>query len=128
MKPSDIHQKKRPTSIRRHPQIRPMFAGLRHFDRKRAELDVVLRDESGLEIPFESVNVSESGVFVSSRYLYDVGQVHCLMLRTRDGAHCVELTGQVVRVQLGEDSGMAYRFLPSERETFYSLAAMVAGL
>lgn len=127
MKPNDIPQK-RSTSIRRHPQIRPMFAGLRHFDRKRAELDVVLRDESGMEIPFESVNVSESGVFVSSRYLYDVGQVHCLMLRTRDGSHCVELMGQIVRVQLGMASGMAYRFLPSERETFYSLAAMVAGL
>ncbi len=120
--------KKKPTSIRRYPQVRPMFAGLRHYDRKKASLHVVLHDEGGTEIPFDSVDVSESGVFVASKYLYEVGQVHQLSLRTDDGRHNISLTGQVVRVELGNNSGMAYKFLPSEREIFYSLAAMVAEL
>ncbi len=115
-------------TIRRHPQIRPMFAGLRHYDRKSAQLEVCIHDESGVEIPFDSVNVSESGVFVASKYLYDIGQVHQLSLRTTDGRHMIRLTGQVVRVELGNTPGMAYRFLPSERDTFYELAAMVAEL
>lgn len=120
--------KSKPKSIRRHPQIRPMFAGLRHYDRKPAQIDVCIHDESGMEIPFDSVNVSESGVFISSKYLYDIGQVHQLSLRTSDGRHAITLGGQVVRVELGNNPGMAYRFLPSERDTFYELAAMVAEL
>lgn len=120
--------KQKSTPIRRHPQIRPMFAGLRHYDRKPAQVCVCIRDESGQEIPFDSVNVSESGVFVSSKYLYEIGQVHMLSLRTVDGRHAIELSGQVVRVELGQSPGMAYRFLPAEREVFYELAAMVSEL
>ena len=120
--------KRKPATIRRHPQIRPMFAGLRHYDRKRARVEVSVRDESGAEIPFDSVNVSESGVFVASDYLYDLGQIHELALRSSDGRHQVVVRGRIVRVELGKRPGMAYKFLPSERDTFYELTAMVASL
>ncbi len=122
---------RRPQSaIRRHPHLRPMFAGLRHYARKDAVIEVLVVDEDGDTIPFESVNVSESGVFLASSFLYEVGQVHRLILRSADG-RSIEVRGRVVRVvagRKGEPSGMGYEFLRTDRSTFDGLTNLVASL
>lgn len=124
------HRKR--TAIRRHPHVRPMFAGLRRYDRKAAQIDVVVIDEGGHEIPFETVNISESGVFVSSSLLYEVGQIHTLILRERGGQE-IRLRGKIVRVEGrkargGVVPGMAYQFMQTDRDTWHELAGLVAAL
>ena len=42
---------KQRTAIRRHPHIKPMFAGLRHYDRKDAQFDVFIVGDSGALLP-----------------------------------------------------------------------------
>ncbi len=120
------------SSIRRMPDIRPMFAGMRRFDRKDARVQVLVIDERGWEIPFESINISQSGVFVGSSYLYNVGDVHTLVIV--QGAQCVRLEGRVVRVEGGSglgpvgESGMAYRFVQPDSQAFEDLTRLVSSL
>jgi len=119
-------------SIRRRPVVRPMFAGLRHYDRKPARLHVTVIDEDGWELPFDSINISESGVFVESQFLYDIGTTHELILRSSDGTHKVHLKGRIVRVEsvpagMGA-SGMAYQFMHTDRETFHGLTELIAAV
>ena len=113
--------------IRRRPHVKPMFAGLRHYDRKDAQLHVTVVDKEGWAVPFESVNISQSGIFIASDYLYDIGSVHTLVLQ--NGEERVELQGQVVRVErrpLQDDpAGMAYKFLEVDAQTFEHLSSFV---
>lgn len=123
-------QSRKKSAIRRHPHIRPMFAGLRHYDRKDARFGVSIRDTHGLEVPFDGVNVSESGLFVTSMFLYEIGEVHDLVLRSGQGQELI-IKGKVVRVEGGRgcpQPGMAYEFVQTDRDTFHGLSDFVATL
>jgi Tfp pilus assembly protein PilZ len=122
---------KQRTAIRRHPHIKPMFAGLRHYDRKDANFDVFIVGDSGALLPLEACNVSESGVFVQSMFLYEMGQEHDLLLRSSDSGYTVRVRGKVVRVEGGrgcKTPGMAYEFVATDRKTFDGLSQFVAAL
>ena len=127
-----MHKPTKRGMIRRHPHIKPMFAGLRHHDRKKANLHVTIIDEDGWAIPFESADISPSGVFIASDYLYEAGRVHDLLVRDQHG-HTTRIKGQIVRVEGGAPSsasraGMAYKFLSTDQRTFQSLSQLVASL
>lgn len=119
--------------IRRHPSIKPMFAGLRHYDRKDVEIGVTVVDDDGFAIPFETVNISESGLFIGSQYLYDIGTEHTLVLEVV-GAGAIEVRARVVRVEGGNEpggvgvSGMAYKFIETDTRTHDGLAQLVASV
>lgn len=121
-----------PSSIRRQPTLRPMFAGMRRHDRKDACLEVIAQDEHGWEIPFESVNISPTGVFIRSTYLFEVGQVHRLILRSPATRQWIALNARVVRVERNERGrdipGMAYEFIHDVERTADALSDLVAAL
>jgi Tfp pilus assembly protein PilZ len=110
-----------------------MFAGLRHYDRKDVEIGVTVVDDDGFAIPFETVNISESGLFIGSQYLYDIGTEHTLVLEVV-GAGAIEVRARVVRVEGGNEpggvgvSGMAYKFIETDTRTHDGLAQLVASV
>ncbi len=116
--------------IRRNPSIKPMFAGLRHYDRKDVEIGVEVVDDDGFSIPFETVNISESGLFIGSQYLYDIGTEHTLMLDMAGAI--IEVRARVVRVEGGSEPGgvgapgMAYKFIETDSKTYDGIAQLVA--
>lgn len=118
------------SAIRRHPHVKPIFAGMRRYDRHMASLDVFVLDEAGWEIPFESLDISQSGVFVASPYLYEVGQEHTLVVRSKDGEVMVRAQGKVVRVERSAPgpSGMAYEFVQTDARTWKGLGEIVERL
>ncbi len=111
-----------PSTIRRRPlatlTARPSLAGMRRHARKDAQLELLVLDERGWEIPFESANISQSGVFVASDYLFEAGLEHTLVLRDGRGALVLRTRAKIVRVQAArglEPCGMAYAFIdPSQ--------------
>lgn len=126
-----MHKSYEGAVIRRHPHVRPVFAGMRRYDRHAANLEVIVLDESGWEIPFQSADISQSGVFITSSYLYEVGQEHTLVLRSKDGGVMVRAKGRVVRVEgarQGERSGMAYEFVQTDARTWKGLGEIVERL
>ena len=120
------------SSIRRQPTLRPMFAGMRRHDRKDASLEIIAQDEHGWEIPFESVNISPTGVFVRSSYLFELGQIHRLILRSPSTSQWVSLRARVVRVERNERGrdipGMAYEFIHDTARSSDALSDLVAAL
>ncbi len=124
-------------SIRRRPTSPLNFAGLRRFPRKDLEVEVLVQDRDGWEIPLESVDFSAAGMFVRSNFLFDVGSVHNLIFRSPDGQELHSLRAQVVRVEcegaeVGAGSGvefvpgMAYEFIDGAEEKQQRLQRLVA--
>ena len=116
------------STIRRQPRTRQVFAGMRRYDRRAARLDVFLLDDAGWEIPLQTLDLSRSGVFVSSPLLYEVGQEHTLVMRSSDGELMVRVRGRVVRVEREPGQGrcgMAYEFLHTDARAWRGLGALV---
>jgi len=105
-----------------------MFAGLRQYDRKDASIEVLVVDEDGWIIPFETVNISQSGVFVRTDLLFELGLQHTLVFR--QGGEEVRLAARIVRIEDGKDgdAGMAYAFERTDQSTFQGLSDLVASL
>jgi hypothetical protein len=125
------------SDIRRAPQFQPTFAGMRRYNRCRMALDVVVQDKDGWEIPLEGVDISPTGIFVRSNFLFEVGEEHVLIFEVQ-GKGVFRLHGRVARVeepdveascgQPGSMSpGMGYEFVETREDTWHELCAMVAG-
>lgn len=122
--------------IRRSPQAKPTFAGLRRYNRRPLETNVVVQDQDGWEIPLESVDISPTGIFVRSDYLFEIGEEHTLIFQVQNKG-MFRLRARVARVEepdadepfLGADlrPGMGYEFVDTAEETWQDLCAMVAG-
>ena len=114
-------------SIRRQPTSPLNFAGLRRHPRKDLDVEVLVQDQQGWEIPLDSVDFSAAGMFVSSNFLFDVGSVHNLIFRCPDGEELFSLRAQVVRVECEKSEsnhsdvefvpGMAYEFIDRREQT-----------
>ncbi len=103
------------------------FGGFRRFRRRELEMDVVLQDAGGWEIPVESVDVSPGGMFVRSEFLFEPGARHVLIFRAPNGQFLFRLRARVVRVEdEDEPPGMAYEFIGVEPETERRLRALAA--
>lgn len=123
------------SQIRRAPAVRPMFAGLRKAMRKQMELEILIQDAEGWEIPLESLDVSPGGMFVRSNFLFEVGEVHDLIFRPAGGEGFFRVHARVVRVEQGGGygqaasadftPGMAYEFLEMNDLVRESLQEMV---
>ena len=128
--------------IRRTPQLKPTFAGLRRYGRREMAVDVVVQDADGWEIPLDSVDVSPTGIFVSSQYLFEIGDEHTLIFRIPREAgssqddkifrmHArvarVEEGGQAVLAEADARTGMGYEFVDPEPTMWNDLCAIVAG-
>lgn len=125
------------SDIRRLPQAQPAFAGIRRYNRRQITLDVVVQDQDGWEIPLESVDISPTGIFVRSNFLFEVGEEHILIFEV-EGRGIFRVHGRVVRVEEPErgagfgagvsaSPGMAYEFIETREETWQNLCAVVAG-
>lgn len=118
-------------TIRRQPQTRPVFAGMRRHRRHEAALDILVLDEQGWEIPFDSADVSQSGVFLRSSYLFDVGTTHTLVIQSTQGDVVVRTKAQVVRLDDGSvdgRSGMAYEFVDTDARNFDGISQIMSAL
>ena len=117
-------------SIRRRPQTRPVFAGMRRHRRHEAVLEILVLDEQGWEIPFDSIDVSQSGVFLRSSYLFDVGTQHTLILQGQGSDVVVRVKARVVRLddRVDGQSGMAYEFLDTNARHAESINQLVCAL
>ncbi|TDP71932.1 PilZ domain-containing protein [Bradymonas sediminis] len=133
------------SNIRRTPQAQPTFNGIRRYNRCQMTLDVVVQDQDGWEIPLESVDISPTGIFVRSNFLFEVGEVHTLIFEVQ-GKGLFRVQGRVARVEepdaqadyaglggLGAMSasmtpGMGYEFIETHEKTWQDLCAVVAGV
>jgi hypothetical protein len=127
-----LHHDPSASTIRRHPTLRPKLAGVRRHDRKEATLHVLIQDEHGWETPLEATNISPTGVFIRSSYLFELGQVHRLIISSPITNEWVALRARVVRVELGrrpdELPGMAYEFILDAAHTQDALCDLVASI
>jgi hypothetical protein len=124
------------THIRRTPQTKPSFAGLRRYNRRDLITNVVVQDSDGWEIPLESIDISPTGIFVHSDFLFDIGEEHTLIFQI-EGRGMFRVRARVARVEEpGEDDafagadlqpGMGYEFVETEEQTWHDLCAVVAG-
>jgi hypothetical protein len=109
-----------------------MFAGMRRHDRKDARIEILVQDEHGWEIPFESVNISPTGVFVRSAYLFEIGQIHRLIMHAPRSREFISIRARVVRVEVSERGldvpGMAYEFIHETDRTAGAISDLVAAL
>lgn len=122
--------------IRRSPSPKPTFAGLRRYNRRDLDFGVYLQDEDGWEIPVDGVNISPTGVFVSSNYLFEIGDEHTLIIELPDG-DMFRLKARVARVEAPLDdeydqdapqaSGMGYEFVETAERDWSQLCSIVAG-
>ncbi len=124
--------------IRRMPKSRPNFAGFRKFGRKDLRTDVVIQDNDGWEVPLESVNLSASGMFVESKFLFEIGDEHILIFSSPHTGECFRITARVVRVEEGEADvrvdpaeplvpGMAYEFKTDDPRALEELRGSLGG-
>lgn len=131
-------QSKHDSSIRRAPQAQPSFAGMRRYNRCEMALEVVIQDEDGWEIPLESVDISPTGIFVRSNFLFEVGEEHVLIFEVQ-GKGIFRLHGRVARVEepvggmgfapgTSVNAGMGYEFIETGEDTWHALCAAVAGV
>lgn len=123
--------------IRRSPRNRPVFAGFRRYSRQQLRTDVVIQDDEGWEVPLESVNLSPTGMFIESQYLFDIGDRHVLIFQSPESSQWLRIEAKVVRVDLGEvdvrvdppepcNPGMAYEFEATDDRTWSELCALLA--
>jgi len=123
------------TSIRRAPAARPVFTGFRRYGRADLDAQIIVQDREGWEVPLDCVNLSPTGMFVQSQFLFDVGEEHVLIFRTPRDAQWVRIRAKVVRVEQGDDDGhdaqaeslpgMAYEFTDTDESTWQHLCEVV---
>jgi len=125
------------TPDNRHGESKtPAVAGIRRFNRVDLDIEVILQDDEGWEYPVEAVDISPTGVYVASDFLFDEGTEHDIMFRAPSGEILFRLAGRVVRVVEGPDEqrasdekahdnppGMAYEFHRASEETRRRLKA-----
>lgn len=124
------------THIRRTPQAKPSFAGLRRYNRRDLTTNVVVQDSEGWEIPLDSVDISPTGIFVRSDFLFEIGEEHTLIFEV-EGKGMFRVRARVARVEEPQEDdmfagadfrpGMGYEFVDTEEETWHDLCAVVAG-
>lgn len=123
------------STIRRAPTARPTFTGFRRHGRKDLESQIIAQDADGWELPLRCVNLSPTGMFVESQYLFDVGEEHVLIFRTPSDGRLYRVRARVVRVDVADledealddgGAGMAYEFLNTDEHTWESLCALVS--
>jgi hypothetical protein len=130
------HQMNVDTLIRRSPKAKPMFGGFRRFNRHDLKTSVVVQDEEGWEIPLDSVNLSPTGMFVESDFLFEVGDRHILIFEAPDNGAWIRVEAKVIRVDSGEvdtrvsppeamPSGMAYEFEAIEDASWSELCRIL---
>lgn len=123
--------------IRRSPRHRPVFAGFRRYARQELRTDVVIQDQEGWEVPLESLNLSPTGMFVTSQFLFEVGDRHVLIFKSPETQEWLRIEGRVVRVDAGEPDvrvepaepsfpGMAYEFEATDDHTWAELCTLLA--
>ena len=123
--------------IRRQPSSRLNFAGLRRHPRTDMNVEVLVQDDDGWEVPLESFDFSPAGMFVRSNFLFEVGSTHTLIFRSPDGDELFGVRGQVVRVekelpqaQKSQEHrfvpGMAYEFLEMTTPKYERLCGLAA--
>jgi hypothetical protein len=123
--------------IRRSPQTRPTFAGLRRYNRRTLATHVVVQDAEGWEIPLESIDISPTGIFVTSDFLFEVGDEHTLIFEL-EGRGMFRVRARVARVEEPADDqlvasaetrpGMGYEFVDTEEDAWQEICAVVAGV
>lgn len=122
--------------IRRSPKTRPNFAGFRRYVRKDLRTEVMVQDLEGWEIPLESVNLSPTGMFVESDFLFEIGDKHVLIFRSPETDEWFRIVAEVVRVEEGEEdvrvappepmsAGMAYEFVKTDDRTWSQLCQVL---
>jgi hypothetical protein len=127
------------STIRRAPKAQPSFTGFRRYGRKAIEAQIIVQDSEGWEIPLDCVNISPTGMFIESPYLFDVGDEHVLIFRTPRDSRWVRVRARVVRVEEGQPdeearpvrpeeqpAGMAYEFVTTDEDTWEHLCEFVA--
>lgn len=121
------------STIRRSPKARPNFNGFRRYGRADLEAQIIVQDDDGWELPLQCVNLSPTGMFVESQYLFDIGQEHVLIFRSPDRDRLFRVRARVVRVDAGEEdeidelaAGMAYEFVNTDESTWEQLCALVS--
>ena len=123
--------------IRRSPRTRPVFAGFRRYSRQDLRTEVVIQDNEGWEVPLESVNLSPTGMFIESQYLFEIGDRHVLIFQSPETAEWLRIEARVVRVDSGDSDvrveppepcnpGMAYEFEATDDRTWSELCALLA--
>ncbi|MGM0555628.1 MAG: PilZ domain-containing protein [Myxococcota bacterium] len=122
--------------IRRSPSPKPTFAGLRRYNRRELDFGVYLQDEDGWEIPVDGLNISPTGVFVASNFLFEVGDQHTLIIELPSG-EMFRMKARVARVEAPVDdefdtdaveaSGMGYEFVETAEQDWSQLCSIVAG-
>lgn len=125
----------RQSPIRRSPDQRPSFSGIRRYSRRKVDFEVHIQDGDGWEIPLEAVDISPVGLFVESDFLFDVGEEHTLIFESPDEEFVFRIRGRVTRVSTGEGPdgesgnstpGMAYEFVGTDADTWTKLCSLVA--
>ncbi len=112
----------------------PAVAGIRRFNRVDLDIEVILQDDEGWEYPVEAVDISPTGVYIASDFLFDEGTEHDIMFRAPNGEILFRLAGRVVRVVEGAKDegaetandnppGMAYEFHRASAEARRRLEA-----
>ncbi len=125
------------TVIRRSPKNRPVFAGFRRYARQDLRTDVVIQDQEGWEVPLECVNLSPTGMFIESQYLFEIGDRHVLIFKSPETEEWLRIEAKVVRIDTGEADvrvepaelaapGMAYEFEATDDRTWSELCALLA--
>lgn len=126
----------RQSPIRRTPDHRPSFAGIRRYSRREVDIEVHIQDGDGWEIALDAVDISPVGLFVESDFLFDVGDEHTLIFESPDEDYLFRIRGRVTRVATGEGPedeaghstpGMAYEFVGTDADTWTKLCSLVAG-
>ena len=120
--------------IRRAPRAASHFKGFRRFNRKDLEIELLVQDDFGWEIPLDSVDLSATGMFVASPALFEVGDEHVLHFSEgatnfRVRARVVRVTDDVVDERIDPNvpvaPGMGYEFLDVDDRTWDALCEMV---
>lgn len=125
------------STIRRAPTPQPAFNGFRRYGRADLDAEIIAQDSDGWEVPLECVNLSPTGMFVESKYFFDLGDEHTLIFRSPMRDRMFRVRARVVRVEEGEVDprfepeedirpGMAYEFVSPDEETWERLCEIVS--
>lgn len=125
------------SQIRRAPVAQPTFNGFRRYGRAELGSEIIIQDIEGWEVPLDCVNVSPTGMFVESQYLFDIGDEHVLIFCSPQRDELFRVRARVVRVEEGDSElrveapedqtpGMAYEFVNTDERTWERLCSIVA--